>query len=110
MIVLGILMFAVAGAVLYIWGLKKSISQGEDLQRMLLSKTGNKVLKYLRKNETITEKEIVGLVAGTQAGQFWSKRRVTVQDPKKFTKQLTEYLFRQQYIEAADKGCYRLKK
>lgn len=36
-IMLGIALFAIAGAVLYVWGLKKSVNQREDLQRSLLS-------------------------------------------------------------------------
>ena len=36
--ILGILVFAVVIAVLYVWGLKKSYTQGTDLERILLSK------------------------------------------------------------------------
>lgn len=110
MIALGIVLFAIAGAILYAWGLKKSMTQGDELQRMLLSKCGGKVMRYLKKNGTISEKEMASVVTGVQAGQFWSKRRAAVQDPRKFTKQLTEFLLRQQYIESADKGRYRLRR
>ncbi len=110
MIALGIVLFAIAGAILYAWGLKKSMTQGEDLQQMLLNRCGSKVLKYLKKNGTISEKGIVSLVTGVQVGQFWSRRRAAVQDPRKFTKQLMEFLLDQQYIEPADKGCYRMRR
>ena len=40
-IVVGIAMFAVAGAIVYAWGLKKSIDQQEDLQRSLMSACGS---------------------------------------------------------------------
>lgn len=110
MMVLGIVLFAIAGAILYVWGLKKSLTQGEELQRMLLNKCGGKVIRYLKKNGTISEKEMAAVVAGVQAGQFWSRRRAAVQDPQKFTKQLTEFLLAQQYIEPADKGRYRLRR
>ncbi|MEA4941317.1 hypothetical protein SDC9_97983 [bioreactor metagenome] len=110
MMVLGIILFAIAGAILYVWGLKKSLTQGEELQRMLLSKCGGKVIRYLKKNGTISEKEMAAVVAGVQAGQFWSRRRAAVQDPRKFTKQLTEFLLTQQYIESADKDRYRLRR
>ena len=86
------------------------MTQGEDLQRMLLNRCGSKVLKYLKKNGTISEKEIVSLVTGVQVGQFWSRRRAAVQDPRKFTKQLTEFHLTQQYIESADKYRYRLRR
>lgn len=110
MILLGILLFAVAGAVLYVWGLKKSVTQGDELQRMLLHKCGGKVIKYLKSNESISEKEIAKLVDGVQAAQFWSRRRAAVRDPKKFAKELTEFLLDQQYIQPAGQGRYRLKK
>lgn len=110
MIVLGIVLFAIAGAVLYAWGLKKSMTQGEDLQRMLLNKCGGRVVRYLKKHGTISDKEIASVVEGVRAGQFWSKRRAAVQDPRKFTKQLTEFLLAQQYIESADRGRYRLRR
>lgn len=109
MMILGIVLFAIAGAVLYAWGLKKSMTQGEDLQRMLLNKCGGKVVRYLKKHGTISDREIAGVVGGVRAGQFWSKRRAAVQDPRKFAKQLTEFLLAQQYIESADRGRYRLR-
>ena len=46
-IVLGILLFAVATAVLYVWGLKKSMTQEADLERILLNKCAGTVVKYL---------------------------------------------------------------
>ena len=110
MMVLGIILFAIAGAILYVWGLKKSLTQGEELQRMLLSKCGGKVIRYLKKNGTISEKEMAAVVAGVQAGLLWARRRAAVQDPRKFTKQLTEFLLTQQYIESADKDRYRLRR
>jgi len=110
MIALGIVLFAIAGAILYAWGLKKSMTQGEELQQMLLNKCGGKGIRYLKKNGTISEKEMASVVSGIQAGQFWSRRCATVQDPQKFTKQLTEFLLTQQYIESADKGRYRLRR
>ena len=36
--ILGILVFAVVTAILYVWGLKKSYTQGADLERILLNK------------------------------------------------------------------------
>ena len=35
-IILGIALFAAATAILYVWGLKKSMSQQEDLERSLI--------------------------------------------------------------------------
>ena len=55
-IVLGILLFAVATAVLYVWGLKKSMTQEADLERILLNKCAGTVVKYLRKHGSITKR------------------------------------------------------
>lgn len=110
MIVLGVLMFAVVTAVLYVWGLQKSMGQSADLSRILLNRCGNKVVHYLRGHETITTAEIAREIQGIKAGEFWSKKRLVVQDPKKFANQVADFLLDQQYIELVSKGKYRLKK
>jgi hypothetical protein len=109
-IVAGVLAFAAVTAVLYVWGLRKSMAQPEDLRRILTGKCADRVVKYLRKNGTVTEKEIVRQVSGVRAGQFWSKKQVAVQEPKKFAAQLTEYLLSQQIIESAGRDGYRLRR
>lgn len=109
-IALGILLFAVVTAVLYIWGLKKSLSQHQDLTRMLLARCGQRVVKYLKKHETITLAEIAGQIRGVKAGQFWSRKRLTVMEPEKFAAQVVKYLLDQQYIQSAGDKGYRLKK
>lgn len=108
-ILLGILLFAAVTAGLYVWGLRKSISQATDLRRILTGKCAGKVLRYLRKNEVISQAEIAKLVTGVRAGEFWSRQRISVQEPKKFAEQLTKFLLSQQRIEEAGKGKYRLK-
>ena len=57
-IIAGVLLFAAVTAVLYVWGLKKSLGQQEDLTRALLSACGSRVLKYLKKHDTITVREV----------------------------------------------------
>ena len=44
-VILGVLLFAVATAVLYAWGLGKSMDQKTDLARNLLSACGSKVVR-----------------------------------------------------------------
>ena len=109
-IVLGIVLFAVATAILYVWGLRKSMLQGEELSRILLNRCGNKVLKYLRKHSTITEKEMAREIKGVTAGEFWSKKKMVVQQPEKFVHEVVSFLLDQQYIEAVGSKEYRLKK
>ena len=69
-IILGILLFAVAGAILYAWGLKKSMDQQEDLHRCLMSACGSRVVRHLKKHGTVTKVEVAALVDGlTVAGK-----------------------------------------
>ena len=108
-ILLGILLFALVTAVLYVWGLRKSMGQSADLTRILLSRCGNKVVSYLKKHGTVTDAEIVRLIDGVTAGEFWSRKRLTVQEPEKFVGQVVGFLLDQQYIESAGGKTYRLK-
>jgi len=108
-IFLGIVLFAVVTAILYVWGLRKSIEQEADLSRILLSRCGNKVVKHLKTHDTVTEAEIEKLIDGVAAGEFWSRKKLTVQEPEKFAGEVTAFLLDQQYIEQESKGTYRLK-
>lgn len=109
-IALGVALFALATAVLYVWGLRKSVGQQADLTRILLNRCGTRVVKYLKKHGTVSEKEIARLIDGVTAGEFWSRKKLNVQDPKKFTGQVVAFLLDQQYIESAGGFTYRLKK
>ena len=109
-IILGIALFAVAGAVLYAWGLKKSLDQREDLERSLMSACGSRVVKHLKKHGTVTGNEVAELIGGITVGPFWSRRKVKVQDGKLVAGQVIDFLLDQQYIEKAGGGNYRRKK
>ena len=109
-IILGIALFAVAAAILYAWGLKKSLDQQEDLERSLMSACGSRVVKHLKKRGTVTKAEVAELIDGITVGPFWSRRKVKVQDGKKVAGQVIDFLLDQQYIEPAGGGSYRLKK
>ena len=108
-IAIGILMFAVVTAVLYVWGLKKSYTKQQDLAKILLSKCSKKVLKALKSKETISKKEIESLIKGTRASVSWSKDRLEVTDPKKFSGQVIDFMVREMYIEKTDGENYRLR-
>ena len=90
-IVLGILLFALATAVLYVWGLRKSMTQEADLERILLNKCAGTVVKYLRKHGKITQ------------------NRIRVQDPAAFAPKLVGYMLEQQLLEDTGGLRYRLK-
>ena len=109
-IILGIVLFAIAAAILYIWGLKKSADQQADLSRQLMSACGSRVVKYLKKNHTVTRAEVAQLIDGITVGQFWFRQKIKVQDGKKVSSQVIDFLLDQQYIEPSAGGSYRLKK
>lgn len=109
-IILGVAMFAAATAVLYAWGLAKSDRQGDDMARSLLHACGSRVVKYLKKHDTITGAEAAAQISGVTVRQVWSRKRLTVQDGKEFAPQVMAFLLDQQYIESVGKDTYRLKK
>ena len=108
--ILGILAFAVVIAVLYVWGLKKSYTQSAYLERILLSKSAGKVVNYLKKNEEITLSQMAQLCTGVKAGQFWSRQRAMVQNPKTFAPKLAQYMVEQLLLKKVSNGRYRLRK
>ena len=106
---LGVGMFAAAAALLYLWGLKKSLNQQEDMSRALLHACGSKVVRYLKKHPTISRQEVARVIEGTTVHPLWSRNRMTVKKGKDFAPQVITFLLDQQYIQAdGDKG-FRLK-
>lgn len=108
-ILVGILLFAVVSAILYAWGLGKSMDQESTLHRNLLHACGSKVVKQLKKQDTMTREEIARLIEGVTVGQVWSKNKMKVQDGKTVAPQVIDFLLDQQYIEEAGKDTYRRK-
>lgn len=109
-ILLGIALFALVTAVLYVWGLKKSLTQKSSFEHILLSKSAANVIQYLRKRTTITQSEMLPLVKGVKAGMFWSRKRAMVHNPKEFVPKLIRYMIEQQLIEDIGGLRYQLKK
>ena len=108
-IAVGILLFALASAVLYAWGLAKAADQEDTLHRNLMHACGSRVMKGLKKQETITAGEITRLIEGVTVGPLWSRKRMKVQDGKSVAPQVIEFLLDQQYIEPAGEDTYRRK-
>lgn len=109
-VILWILVFAVLGAILYIWGLRKSMTQQQDLMRILYQRGANKVLKMLKKQPVMTLGEIEHAVKNVTAAEFYSKKRAVVSDSKEFTKALVEQMISMQLLEEQPKGTYRAGK
>ena len=108
-IALGILLFALASAILYAWGLGKAVDQEDTLRRNLMHACGSRVIKALKQQGTITGPEIARLIEGVTVGPLWSKHRMKVQDGKAVAPQVIEFLLDQQYIEPAGGDTYRRK-
>ena len=89
-IVFGILSFAFVTSILYIWGIKKSQYESINLSELLYKKGEERIIKYLKKNNTITNSEIKGLIMNMKAGFFYSKNRAVVKDADAFLKTLTK--------------------
>lgn len=108
-IILGILAFALITAVLYIWGLHKSMTQQKDLERILLNKSAQKVVHYLKNHESISLEEMGRLCQDVKAGQFWSRQKAAVQNPRVFAPKLAEYMTGQLLIRELPDGRFCLR-
>lgn len=113
-IVTGILLFAIVTAVLVLWGMRKAYFQRETLTKMLLSKSAERVMHYLKTHDTITEPQMRTLVEGIWATEFHSRRRATVQEDQAFTMRLIEAMLHDGLIEPVKMGrnvyCKKSKK
>ena len=109
-IVLWILVIAILTAGLYAWGLKKSVNQKQNLLAKLNQKASDKVLQYLKKNDTITLNEMTRLTKDIQVGEFHSKNRAIVSKPNDFSKELARKMIERGFLEEVTlngKKCYR---
>ena len=107
--IVGILLFALVSAILYAWGLGKAADQEDTLRRNLMHACGSRVLKQLKKQDTVTRAEIARLIEGVTVGQFWSRNKMKVQDGTAVADQVIAFLLDQQYIESAGGDTYRRK-
>ena len=107
----GILLFAFVTAILVVWGMRKAYFQRETLMKMLLSKSADKVMHYLKTNDSITEPQMRKLVEGIQASEFHSRQRAVVQSDPAFTLRLIEAMLQDGLIEPVKEGkpVYRKK-
>lgn len=93
-----VLMFAVATALIYAWGLYKTQRQGQDLSNLLSSKGVSAIQKALKKNGKMTRRELEDTVKDLTAGQPFSGKRLGVTDPRQFVDSLLPYMIRQHLI------------
>ena len=101
-----ILLFALATAVIYGWGLWRSVRQQQDLSNMLSAKGISKIKKALKK-------DLEPVVSTLTARQPFSSEQIGVTDPGKFLDSILPYMIRQKMIRESREGgqtLYELNK
>lgn len=93
-----VLLFALATALIYIWGLWRSQRQQQDLSNLLSSKGITHIKRALKKNQKMNKSELKQVVQGLTASQPFSKERIQVTDPSAFLDSLLPYMLRQHLI------------
>lgn len=99
-----VLLFAVATAILYAWGLWRSQNQGRDLHAMLCAKGVNRIRRALKKRGALTRGQLEEVVKGISAHQPFSRNRLAVTDPKMFLDSLLPYMQKQKLIEKREQN------
>ena len=108
-----VLMFAVATMIIYGWGLWRTMHQKQDLSNMLCSKGISKVKKALKKNKSLTKKELEPFVKDLTAKQPFNSERIGVTDPNAFLDSILPYMLKQKMIKEIredKKVVYQLNK
>ena len=108
-----VLLFALATAIIYAWGLWRTMRQQQDLSNMLSAKGVSKIKKALRKNGAMTRRDLETVVKDLSAKQPFNREQIAVTDPGKFLDSILPYMVKQRIIaeEKQDgKTVYRLKK
>ena len=94
-----ILLFALATAVIYAWGLWRSMRQQQDLSNMLSAKGVAKIKKALRNNGAMTRRDLEPVVKDLTAKQPFSREEIAVTDPKQFLDSVLPYMMKQRIIQ-----------
>ena len=108
-----VLLFALATAIIYAWGLWRTMRQQQDLSNMLSAKGVSKIKKALRKNGAMPRRDLETVVKDLSAKQPFSREQIAVTDPGKFLDSILTYMVKQRIIAEEKQGgktVYRLKK
>lgn len=109
-----VLLFAVAVALIYAWGLWRSMTQNQDLTKLLFSKGVSRIRKTLKKKkEGMTRAELENAVKNLTAEQPFSRNRMGVTNPRQFLDSVLPYMVKQRMIteeKVNGKILYRIKK
>lgn len=108
-----VLLFATATALIYGWGLWRSMRQNQDLSNLLSSKGVSKVRRALRKNGPMSRAELEPVVHHLTAKLPFTSEQIAVTDPKAFLDSILPYMVKQKLItEEKENGkiLYRYRK
>ena len=108
-----VLLFAAATALIYGWGLWRSMRQNQDLSNLLSSKGVSKVRKTLRKKGPLSRAELEPAVKNLTAKLPFTSEQITVTDPKAFLNSILPYMVKQRIIKAEKtdgRTVYRLNR
>jgi uncharacterized membrane protein YbaN (DUF454 family) len=98
-IIIEILCVALVTMLLYAWGYVKQQRQSNDLLGQLNRKAQKKIIKGLKKNGSMTRKEMESQILNLKASLFYSKNKVEIKQPKMMTKSIIENLMNKGIIE-----------
>ncbi len=98
MTIIGILLFAAATAVLYVWGMKKSLDQRQKLADILYNKCANKVLAAFKENDSLSCGDIEKIITTVKASEFYSRQKAVIENPKAYLKMLIEKMHKDNLI------------
>lgn len=93
MTVIGILLFAAATAVLYVWGMKKSLDQRQKLADILYNKCANKVLAAFKEKDSLSAFDIEKIITSVKVSEFYSRQKAVIENPKTYFKMLIEKMY-----------------
>ena len=108
-----VLLFALATAIIYAWGLWRSMKQQQDLSNLLSAKGVAKIKKALRKNGAMSRRDLEPVIKDLAAKQPFSREKIAVTDPKKFLSSILPYMVKQRIITEENQNgkiVYKLRK
>lgn len=86
--ILKVLLVAVTVAFLGCWGIIKQQRKPQELVDKLFNKSSEKIIKALKNNETLCDKQIDIMLKNIKTSLFWSKNQVTITDIVTMRKEL----------------------
>lgn len=101
-IIVGVILFAIATAILYVIGMKKKMNEDQRLLEMLLNNGTYRVVKYLKTHESITLKGIGYVIKDISAKEFGSSKKAIIKDGRAFQDSLLDYMLKEGYIVSAE--------